>query len=232
MLPNGGQPSAQACTQAKADLLQISECMRAHGITDFPDPQPARRRATGRLQRGQSVPGAFLAIPNSINPQSPAFSQAAMACNFGSKARPCPRARDAIGTPSRRARRQRHRTRRVRLLFKPSSSGSAGTQAVKYADSCERTACRASRTEREWALGNQPACRRPHVRPRKRVRSCSRPACTCTPRPRRQPPDCAPRSRSPDASAHTGFTVPGSTNNHARYTNSLWAPGSIFPSSA
>jgi hypothetical protein len=86
LMPNGGQPSAQASAQAKAQLLRTSECMRAHGITDFPDPQtgsPPSNPAGYSAVMG--VNGAFLAIPSSINPRSPAFMQAASACNFGPK---------------------------------------------------------------------------------------------------------------------------------------------------
>ena len=84
LLPNGGQPSAQASAQAKAHLLQISRCMRAHGISGFPDPQsgsPPSNPAGYSAVMG--TPGGFLAIPNSIDPNSPAFTQAAAACNFG-----------------------------------------------------------------------------------------------------------------------------------------------------
>jgi hypothetical protein len=45
-------------------LLQYAECLRAHGIASFPDPSPH----------------AGLAIPNDINPQSPAFKSAQQAC--------------------------------------------------------------------------------------------------------------------------------------------------------
>jgi hypothetical protein len=84
LLPNGGQPSAQASAQAKAQLLRTSECMRAHGITDFPDPQTGSppSNPTG-YSAVMGVDGAFLAIPSSINPRSPAFKQAAAVCNFG-----------------------------------------------------------------------------------------------------------------------------------------------------
>jgi hypothetical protein len=85
LLPNGGQPSAQASAQAKAQLLRTSECMRAHGITDFPDPQTGLPPSSGNFSAVMGVDGAFLAIPRSINPQSPAFRQAAAACNFGSR---------------------------------------------------------------------------------------------------------------------------------------------------
>jgi hypothetical protein len=92
LLPNGGQPSAQASAQAKARLLRISECMRAHGITDFPDPRTGSPPSNiAGYSAVMGVPGAFLAIPNSINPQSPAFRQAAAACNFGSRGGRLPR---------------------------------------------------------------------------------------------------------------------------------------------
>ncbi len=92
LLPGGGHPSAHATAQAKARLLRTSECMRAHGITDFPDPQtgsPPSNRAAYSAVMG--IDGAFLAIPSSINPRSPAFEQAAAACNFGPRGVPVPK---------------------------------------------------------------------------------------------------------------------------------------------
>jgi hypothetical protein len=82
--PGIGKVSAHASAQARAHLLQISECMRAHGISGFPDPQ------TGQPPSNPSgysaiigTPGGYIALPQSINPQSPAFLRAAAACNFG-----------------------------------------------------------------------------------------------------------------------------------------------------
>jgi len=78
--PGSGPPSAQA----HAQLLQISECMRRHGISSFPDPRagsPPSNPAGYSLILGSR--GYFLAIPNTINPASPAFKQAATACKFG-----------------------------------------------------------------------------------------------------------------------------------------------------
>ncbi|MGH2894671.1 MAG: hypothetical protein ACRDRO_12980, partial [Pseudonocardiaceae bacterium] len=53
-------------------------------ISCFPDPTTGPPPSPGSgysavLGHG----GVFLAIPNSINTQSPAFKQAAQACNFG-----------------------------------------------------------------------------------------------------------------------------------------------------
>lgn len=45
-------------------LLQYAQCIRAHGVPSFPDPSAH----------------AGLAIPNDINPQSPAFRSAQQAC--------------------------------------------------------------------------------------------------------------------------------------------------------
>jgi hypothetical protein len=89
----------QASAQAKAQLLRMSECMRAHGITDFPDPQtglPPSNPAGYSVVMG--VNGAFLAIPRSIDPQWSAFEQAAAACNFGPRGAPAPELRPSAYT--------------------------------------------------------------------------------------------------------------------------------------
>ena len=84
LMPGAGPVSPQASAQARAQLLQISECMRAHGISGFPDPTtspPAPGQGGFGFVFGHD--GAFIAVPSSINPRSPAFQQAAAACNFG-----------------------------------------------------------------------------------------------------------------------------------------------------
>jgi hypothetical protein len=50
--------------------LKLAECMRAHGIPNYPDPT-----ASGGGLRRQ--------LPSDINPQSPAFEKAAKACGSG-----------------------------------------------------------------------------------------------------------------------------------------------------
>jgi hypothetical protein len=91
LLPGGGPGSGPPSAQAHAQLLQIAECMRRHGISSFPDPQtgsppsnPAGYSAI--IGRGRY----FLAIPSSIDTNSPAFKQAATACNFGPRGGPKP----------------------------------------------------------------------------------------------------------------------------------------------
>lgn len=88
LLPGGGQPSAQASAQAKAHLLHISECMRAHGISGFPDPTTSPPSSPAGYSAIMGRGGVFLAIPSSIDTQSPAFNQAAAACKFGPRGAP------------------------------------------------------------------------------------------------------------------------------------------------
>jgi hypothetical protein len=82
LLPGGGPGSAHPSAQDKAQMLHLSQCMRQHGVTGFPDPtltpppNPAGYSAV--IDRN----GVVIAIPNSIDTSSPAFKQAATACNF------------------------------------------------------------------------------------------------------------------------------------------------------
>jgi hypothetical protein len=83
LLPGGGPPTGHPSAQAKAQMLQISQCMRRHGITDFPDPTvtPPSRLAGYSAVLGRD--GVFLAIPQTVDTRSPAFKQAATTCGFG-----------------------------------------------------------------------------------------------------------------------------------------------------
>jgi hypothetical protein len=63
-------------------MLEVSACMRKHGISGFPDPStspPSNPGNSAILGNG----GVYLAIPKSIDTSSPVFEQAAAACNFG-----------------------------------------------------------------------------------------------------------------------------------------------------
>jgi hypothetical protein len=65
----GGAPAAPSATHAgweKGKLLAFSSCIRAHGVPDFPDPQPAGGFARSAL--------------NSIDVNSPQFQAAERAC--------------------------------------------------------------------------------------------------------------------------------------------------------
>jgi hypothetical protein len=71
-MPNGGAPPSPAQQARTLDqLLKYSECMRSHGITDFPDP----RSSSGRV--GFSItasPGGDL------DPNNPQYQAANNAC--------------------------------------------------------------------------------------------------------------------------------------------------------
>jgi hypothetical protein len=71
-MPNGGQPSPAQQAQAMAQALKFSECMRAHGISDFPDPQSGPGGGIAiRIRAGQG---------SDLNPQNPQFQAAQTAC--------------------------------------------------------------------------------------------------------------------------------------------------------
>jgi hypothetical protein len=71
-LPNGGKisPSQQAAMEQQA--LKFSQCMRAHGIANFPDPQFHSGPGGGA--------GVSLQLPAGTDAQSPQFQAAQNAC--------------------------------------------------------------------------------------------------------------------------------------------------------
>lgn len=82
LLPGGGPGAQRPSARDRAAMLATAECMRSHGVTGFPDPTltpPANPAGYSLLQnRG----GVIIAIPNTINVQSPVFRQAAASCGF------------------------------------------------------------------------------------------------------------------------------------------------------
>lgn len=70
-LPNGGQPTPQQLAKAKAAALKFSQCMRAHGVKDYPDPDFSGGGV--RIRIGGS-PGSDL------DPNNPTFKSAQSAC--------------------------------------------------------------------------------------------------------------------------------------------------------
>jgi hypothetical protein len=67
-LPGGGGPPPKISESQKRAALANAQCMREHGVPTFPDPTfPARG-------------GILIAGGPGVNPQSPAFKQAAAAC--------------------------------------------------------------------------------------------------------------------------------------------------------
>jgi hypothetical protein len=80
LLPKGPPGSGPPSTQAQAQMLEVSDCMRKHGISGFPDPTTSPPSSSaGIIGNG----GYYLAIPKSIDTNSLVFEQAAAACNFG-----------------------------------------------------------------------------------------------------------------------------------------------------
>jgi hypothetical protein len=92
LLPGGGTVSRGATAQVMAQLLHVSRCLRAHGLSGFPDPiasPPANQAGYGDVIAFSAPhappgapPAAYLPIPGSINPSSPAAEHAASACHF------------------------------------------------------------------------------------------------------------------------------------------------------
>jgi hypothetical protein len=73
--------------QALARVLEVSECMRQHGVSGFPDPRTSVPSDASPAEYGFIADdgGAILAIPRSdITAQTgPAYWQAATACGIG-----------------------------------------------------------------------------------------------------------------------------------------------------
>jgi hypothetical protein len=83
VLPGGGPGSRQATEQQKKQLVAVAECMRSHGVSDFPDPTttpPASPQGYSIMEGVAS--NLFLLVPSTIDVNSPAFTKAAKACHF------------------------------------------------------------------------------------------------------------------------------------------------------
>jgi hypothetical protein len=79
---SGPPPSAQTVTH----YLKVAQCMRRHGISEFPDPRttvpPNPRAALGGSGVISDIEGVILVFPGTIDQQSPLFTRAAAACAF------------------------------------------------------------------------------------------------------------------------------------------------------
>jgi hypothetical protein len=82
LLPGGGPGAAHPTAQAKAQTLKISECMRQHGVSGFPDPTLSPPSSPAGYSIIEDRGGVVLAVPSTINPESPIFKQAGAACGF------------------------------------------------------------------------------------------------------------------------------------------------------
>jgi hypothetical protein len=80
----GGGPPAHASEQQKQHLIETAQCMRRHGVPDFPDPvtRPTPPANAQDYSFAEGVGDLWLLVPITIDPNSPAFRQAAKACHF------------------------------------------------------------------------------------------------------------------------------------------------------
>jgi len=84
LLAPGRTPvTGERAAEVRAEMLAMSKCMRAHGVSGFPDPtlSPPADPAADSFAMGHY--GVFLAVPLAININSPAFEHAASVCRFG-----------------------------------------------------------------------------------------------------------------------------------------------------
>jgi hypothetical protein len=81
LMPGGGPGRGAAPESRKLTMVRLAECMRKHGLATFPDPTATAPSRGAGFGIAFGSPGAFIAVPPSLT-QSPAFNQAAAACNF------------------------------------------------------------------------------------------------------------------------------------------------------
>jgi hypothetical protein len=82
--PGGGPVAGGFSESRKLAMLHLSQCMRRHGFTSFPDPTSGPPSAPPAGNGGGLAfggPGGFISVPGSML-QSPGFQQAASACGF------------------------------------------------------------------------------------------------------------------------------------------------------
>ncbi len=86
LLPSGGPPVPGSTTHPSArtlaKLVGIAQCMRRHGVPDFPDPRTSV--PLNPFPSGEGVitdyDGAILLFPSTLNMESPSYTQAATGC--------------------------------------------------------------------------------------------------------------------------------------------------------
>jgi hypothetical protein len=88
LLPGGGPGNQKPTAQAMHQMVAMSACMRAHGVAGFPDPTEAKGSGPPNLNPADYSlvmvrDGIIIAIPKSIDPNSPGFQRASSVCGFG-----------------------------------------------------------------------------------------------------------------------------------------------------
>jgi hypothetical protein len=82
LLPGGGPPQGKPSAALERQMLAISDCMRAHGVTGFPDPTTTPPSSPAGYSVIEDRGGAVIAIPDTIDVASPVYVKAATACHF------------------------------------------------------------------------------------------------------------------------------------------------------
>jgi hypothetical protein len=86
LMPGGGPPrQTHPSAQTLARFRGIAECMRRHGVPDFPDPRTSvPPNPFGAAEGGviSDIEEVIFVFPSTIDEQAPAFTQAAAACAF------------------------------------------------------------------------------------------------------------------------------------------------------
>jgi hypothetical protein len=87
LLPGGGPGNHKPSATQIADVRKTAECMREHGVSGYPDPivssEPPTDLNQALYSQVSDQDGIIIAVPKSINPQSPVFQKAAKTCNAG-----------------------------------------------------------------------------------------------------------------------------------------------------
>jgi len=86
-LPPGPGSGPPPSAQTLAHWLKIAQCMRRHGVSDFPDPRTrAPSHPAAVLGRGggviSDIEGVIFVFPGTLEEQLPQFTRAAAACQF------------------------------------------------------------------------------------------------------------------------------------------------------
>ena len=76
--PGSTHPSAQWL----AKMVKAAQCMRRHGVPNFPDPTTTVPSLQGFVGVISDIDGAVFVFPATLDMQSPAFTRAAAACQF------------------------------------------------------------------------------------------------------------------------------------------------------
>jgi hypothetical protein len=79
-LPQGPPISGAQLAKMKQGAIKMAECMRAHGVPNFPDPKVRSGPGGHGIEVQIGAPPGSSGSPGAINPRSPAFQNAQNHC--------------------------------------------------------------------------------------------------------------------------------------------------------